>query len=520
MIMKKIFNLIASLSVLFSVASCDLTIDPPMGPDVKEAYTLEYCTGLRGYVYGDIKTLMSGFLRRDLDLFVDELSVCVSAGNQGYSIFNWSVFPTTQEVGSVWSYYFTTIMHINYSLQHMQETLDNGVREAEEIRKYMGEMYFFRAYVMHHAALIFCEDYDPDKADTQLGLPYSTEWNPDAKLRRGTLKALYEQVEKDLKQAELAVTTEGSQNAIYLTKDAITAFRAQLALHLHQYEAASQYASSLYGAYPLIDGTNPYLLERMWFEDNSTENILQLEVLKETMSSVNNYGDFLNASYVDGEYLCAPYYVPEKWLVDLYAAGDIRKGIYIGQKYENTPLVLSFSGFTSNLANPTAPATGGWVITKFRGNKNFQVNPKIFSYRTSPKIFRIADMYLIDAEAQYQLNGGGLAPLNTLRQSRGLAELGSEVTGEALWTEIRNERAREFIAEGTRLAELKRWNQGFTRSYQNIVGATNSGDGALLIDVNSYRQTYKVEAGLDQFVWPIPLSETAQNPNIEQNPGY
>lgn len=518
MIMKKIFKLIASLAVLFSVTSCDLTMDPPLSTDVEEAYTLEYCNGLRGYVYGDIKALMSGSFHENLDLFVDELSVCISAGNQGYFIFNWFVYPTTSEVDSYWSSYFTTIMHINYSIKHMQETIDQGIQQRAEIEKYIGEMYFFRAYVMHQAALLFCEDYDPDQADTQLGLPYPLEWNPDAKMARGTLKALYEQVEKDLKQAELVVDTEGSQNAIYLTKDAITAFRAQLALYLHQYDAASQYASSLYGAYPLING-EAYLLERMWFEDNSTENILQLDVLKETMSSVLNYADYLNASYMDGEYWCSPYYVPEKWLVDLYADGDIRKGIYIGREHNGIPYVLSFAGYYTNLVTPTAPGTSGWVINKFRGNKNFQSTQRNFSYRTSPKIFRIADMYLIDAEAQYQLNGGGLEPLNTLRQSRGLAALGSEVTGEALWTEIQNERAREFIGEGTRLFELKRWNKGFTRSYQNIVG--EGGDnGILLIDVNSYRQTFKVEPGVLQFVWPIPLSEMAQNPKMEQNPGY
>ncbi len=517
MIMKKIFKLIASLAVLFSVTSCDLTMDPPLGTDVKEAYTLEYCNGLRGYVYGDIKALMSGSFHENLDLFVDELSVRIQAGGFGYSIFNWFVYPTTSEVDTYWSSYFTTIMHINYSIKHMQETIDQGIQQRAEIEKYMGEMYFFRAYVMHQAALLYCEDYDPATAESQLGLPYPLEWNPDAKMARGTLKALYEQVEKDLKQAELVVDTEGSQNAIYLTKDAITAFRAQIALHLHQYEAASQYASSLYAGYPLISDVNQ--LERMWFEDNSTENILQLDVLKETMSSVNNYANYLNASYMDGVYLCGPYYFPEKWLVDLYADGDIRKGVYIGKEHNGIPYVLSVNDYQTNLVTPTAPGTTGWLINKFRGNKNFQSTQFTFSYRTSPKIFRIADMYLIDAEAQYQLNGGGLEPLNTLRQSRGLAALGSDVTGEALWTEIRNERAREFIGEGTRLFELKRWNQGFTRSYQNIVGEGVE-NGMLLVDVNSYRQTFKVEPGVLQFVWPIPLSEMAQNPKMEQNPGY
>lgn len=90
------------------------------------------------------------------------------------------------------------------------------------------------------------------------------------------------------------MTAQGTPtDQIYLTKDAITAFRAELALHLHQYTEASQYAQSLYGTYPLV--TTAEGLERMWREDTSTENILQLEVLRTTMTTVNSFGSYLNS---------------------------------------------------------------------------------------------------------------------------------------------------------------------------------------------------------------------------------
>ena len=92
------------------------------------------------------------------------------------------------------------------------------------------------------------------------------------------------------------MTAQGTPtDQIYLTKDAITAFRAELALHLHQYTEASQYAQSLYGTYPLV--TTAEGLERMWREDTSTENILQLEVLRTTMTTVNSFGSYLNSSW-------------------------------------------------------------------------------------------------------------------------------------------------------------------------------------------------------------------------------
>ena len=76
-------------------------------------------------------------------------------------------------------------MHINYAIRHMDAAYEYLTPdEQKKVDVYKGEMYFFRAYVMHRAALLFCEDYDPDKAADQLGLPYLKEWEPQANLAR------------------------------------------------------------------------------------------------------------------------------------------------------------------------------------------------------------------------------------------------------------------------------------------------------------------------------------------------
>ena len=72
-------------------------------------------------------------------------------------------------------------MHINYAIRHMDAAYEYLTPDKQKkVDVYKGEMYFFRAYVMHRAALLFCEDYDPDKAADQLGLPYPKEWEPEA----------------------------------------------------------------------------------------------------------------------------------------------------------------------------------------------------------------------------------------------------------------------------------------------------------------------------------------------------
>lgn len=510
--MKKIINSILAFVTLFSVTSCDLDMDPETAIRPEDAYTMEYCEGVRGYVYVDLKALLSGGFYSIPDLYVDVLNVCIGSGNQGIYPFNWRLYPTDQDVTSLWSSYYTTMMHINYAIRHMDAAYEYLTPdEQKKVDVYKGEMYFFRAYVMHRAALLFCEDYDPDKAADQLGLPYPKEWEPEAKLARGTLAKLYENVEADLVEAEKTVTAQGTPtDQIYLTKDAITAFRAELALHLHQYTEASQYAQSLYGTYPLV--TTAEGLERMWREDTSTENILQLEVLRTTMTTVNSFGSYLNSSWKPnlGEYFYAPTYIPEQHIVKLFKDADFRTDIFL---VKNANVTISGNKGV------------GVLIGKFRGNKNFQTNTTTLVYRNRPKMFRISQMYLVDAEAQYRLDPAkGLDPLNQLRTARGLAALamsdvekdvtlldGTKISG--LFNAIQEERGREMLAEGTRLYDLKRWGQGFQRNVNTSL--------APLVDNVSYLQTMKQTAGSPKFVWPIPNSELTQNPNFgSQNQGY
>ena len=49
--MKKIINSILAFVTLFSVTSCDLDMDPETAIRPEDAYTMEYCEGVRGYVY-------------------------------------------------------------------------------------------------------------------------------------------------------------------------------------------------------------------------------------------------------------------------------------------------------------------------------------------------------------------------------------------------------------------------------------------------------------------------------------
>lgn len=122
-------------------------------------------------------------------------------------------------------------------------------------------------------------------------------------------------------------------------------------------------------------------------------------------------------------------------------------------------------------------------------------------------IFRLADAYLIYAEAHVRGGGGSattaLGYVNALRARAGgiAAWTAAELTTDS----ILQERGRELLFEGHRRQDLVRYNLFSTGTYlwawkNNVIG------GAALA------------AGRD--LYPIPANELIANPNLTQNPGY
>ena len=142
--------------------------------------------------------------------------------------------------------------------------------------------------------------------------------------------------------------------------------------------------------------------------------------------------------------------------------------------------------------------TDATAVGKFPGNpallKQGDVEGQTFYNMT--KAFRVAEMYLIAAEAQYNLNQTEGGFLNTLRQKRGASA--TQATGDALFQVIKDEWAREMCGEGFRLDCLKRWGDGFTR-----MPAQQLEDGFL--NTQPGFQNLTVTADNFRFIWEIPF---------------
>lgn len=122
-------------------------------------------------------------------------------------------------------------------------------------------------------------------------------------------------------------------------------------------------------------------------------------------------------------------------------------------------------------------------------------------------VFRLADAYLMRAEALYNLGNtaDAVTDINVIRE-RAYGNTDGNITSASLTSEyILDERAREFYYEGQRRTDLIRFGQYTNGSYHwQWKGGVFEG----------------ISTSTHYNLFPIPGDEISANPNIEQNPGY
>jgi hypothetical protein len=484
--------------------SCELNRYPYSAIEQSQAFkTLKDAGTLNNGLYASFRGVVYGLYMFSTDVQADLLNATLDYGNRNGFPHKWTPFLADDyTIRDTWRYQYSAISNINNVIINSGSIPIASPAEQATMDKYLGEAYLMRAYFYHQLVLRFAKDYEPSSAATDPGVPIVLTFDPSLKPGRSTVQEVYQLILDDLAQAEtLLGATPGVQNSPKITKDCVTALKARVYLCMHNYTAAVTAANSLItsGTYPLI--TVAATFKSMWSADGTpagsgAETILQLAASQPSeLGNANNI--YLGLNPVTNKW--TPDFVPEQWVINQYEATDIRKAAYLEQK----PV------YVMGVDYPNI-----WCINKYPGN------PALFTgattnYMHKPKIFRVAEMYLISAEAAAQApatEAAALTTLNLLRTARGATALVG-LTGTALMDAVKAERVRELLCEGTRIDDLKRWKMGFSRSApQNI---------ALLITGPDFDQKV-VTAADNKFVWAIPSNDMTTNPNLigQQNPGW
>jgi len=146
----------------------------------------------------------------------------------------------------IWNRYYEAVATANESLRALEEM---GALEMAPAQ--VAEAKLCRAYGMFMLAQIFCMEWNPDKANDYLGLPYPLhpEENLSAKYERGTLRELYAAINKDIEEALPNIDDEiyGSTPKFHFNRQAAYAFAARFNLYYLNYDKVIEYANQVLG---------------------------------------------------------------------------------------------------------------------------------------------------------------------------------------------------------------------------------------------------------------------------------
>ena len=391
--------------------------------------------------------------------------------------------------------FFTSMFRLPYNVILQSNYIINGiggVKSENELvhNRILGQALAARA-IAHFDVLKAYSD-NLNRNSTSLGIPYKT----DTRITfpgRPQVKVVYDSIYNDLNTAiallgNVDAAINSATNKGFIDIWSARAALAKVALYAKDYPTAIQQSSLLIAQFPLATRAN---FPGIWNDSRTDEVIWAIQ---------NNSGDPGSP----------------------FPSADLMSFRANRNTFGVLPAFISTYDTTGYGANPAMPisrdirfstyyfvktVTNGannWAIRKYRGKGTAGDNLVNF------KVFRVAEMYLIRAEANALSNGGDVAAnsdLSALKTARILNYVHTPLAGSALISEIAAERRRELAFEGHRWFDLKR----STR----IVNRPLTGTG----NANTEVQTTLAPSS-HRWVWPIPEVELRANPNMVQNPGY
>ncbi|MBE9600293.1 RagB/SusD family nutrient uptake outer membrane protein [Pedobacter sp. MC2016-24] len=366
--------------------------------------------------------------------------------------FNTNSLKSDETYNSIqWNNFYNLIYQSNSIIEGVQasNSLSSGVKD-----QLLGEAKFMRAFT-HFELLNFYG-----------GVPLIT--TTDVKVTsiafRKSTDLVYQHIIVDLKDAQsLLKNTYASADRARINKSTATALLARIYLYQQDYTNAEIQSTDL------INNPTLYQLESIdqTFLKSSKETIFQI-------ANTDGYTDIAKRLITGSGATKANYFYTSAFQ-NAIEIGDQRKNSWMKS--------IAISGVTYLYP---------YKYRKLSSTVGLQPEYLV--------VFRLAEQYLIRAEARTQLGSnlkGAREDLNFIRRRAGLLDYQQETKGELL-DAIEKERSIELNTEfGHRWFDLKR-----TQRIDAVMSAA--------------KPNWKPSAAL----YPIPASELRNDPNLTQNPNY
>ena len=193
--------------------------------------------------------------------------------------------------------------------------------------------------------------------------------------------------------------------------------------------------------------------------------------------------------------------------------------------------VLFYNGGNSGVQEGQATLTGYMLFKRFNRSVSL-TNPGVASQFRPSIIFRLADFYLMYAEAANEVNPNDarvLKYLNLVRERAGLPDietLNPAIRGnqELQRAAIQRERQIELATEGQRYFDVRRWmiadKNGEGRQNGYVHGMSVRGESNDKEDFNRIVEASQIVFNRKMYLYPMPDSEMRKTKNLVQNPGW
>jgi len=399
----------------------------------------------------------------------DELQNNVSSPASDEFRTNAITITNSNIANQLWYYPYYILAQINAMHAGIERstTLSTGVKN-----QLLGETKTWRAFVLFHLVNYFGD----------VPMPLTDDPIGNSTLARTPAPQVWQQIIVDLKDATALLSdTYPSVLRSRVNKQTANALLARAYLYTKDWENAAATAS-------LVIGSGLYKLNpdvNTTFANTSNEIIWQFA----TLTGLSVYTS--NTDAKGGSYAAAAGTVPAVTATDtLYnslEANDKRKAGWL------TPTVIGGTNYK--------------VISKYKLRVLASGTTTGNEYNV---VLRLAEQYLIRAEARAQLNDltGAIADADTIRSRAGLPMLDDNLAQQDVLLAIEKERKAELFGEwGHRWFDLKR-----RPSVVSPADKTRADDVIGGIKPATWNAT--------DILYPIPDAQRVANPALTQNNGY
>ncbi|MEO5995171.1 MAG: RagB/SusD family nutrient uptake outer membrane protein [Chitinophagaceae bacterium] len=493
---SNIFRILGSVSLLMSVQSCSKLAEKPYSSIFTDQFykTASDAEAALTAAYGPIGDLYNTAGTGASDFSSDQSYPRPVVGRDTYTLFSYDPNYTTQKSFSrefespvqIWRSCYSGIEKANWTIEKVPATNMDTKRRDEII----GEAYFLRAFYHWMATKNFGEVVIKTKPSVTLD---------DAITPKSSKADVYKQIYADLDQAVAKLPTYATTiQKGRPSKEVAIALFAKAALY------AEDWATSLDKAKQVINSAKYSLMpdvrdvfsvskedaarvENMWaYECESTSPGRSSQIMS-LYGPRNSDGPAYAVTSFGSAFAYQSFF-------DSFSPADKRRQL-LDTNY------LNKSGQVVAQKDITPITARGVLVKKYMDPGSSGGNGAI-----NMPILRLADIYLVAAEAEARLNGATVTAygyINTIRLRAGLPALSTGLSKDAFVAAVLKERSWELFCEGDRWYDLTR-----TNTFLQVIPA-------------AVNDVFPVRTPLAKHrYFPIPLDEINANSKLEQNEGW